>query len=112
MFLNFIGHLVQRILGAGEEILLRVNHIGQGFGVFGYGGYIGNASDINAAVAYKNADPGRLCTPDHRRFERAHIPNHRTFTGDDFEGDVAISNSANTRTYGFHGLFAGVGVSF
>ncbi|NGX43727.1 MAG: hypothetical protein K940chlam7_02027, partial [Chlamydiae bacterium] len=43
------------------------------------------------------------------------VPNHRTFVGNDFTNgkkDAAISTSSNTRTFGFHGLLAGMSVSF
>ena len=40
------------------------------------------------------------------------IPNHRTFGATDDAAGHAQSTSPNTRTYGFHGFFAGLGMSF
>ena len=41
------------------------------------------------------------------------IPNHRTFSGDNVEiNEIAYSDSASTRTWGSHGLFAGVQIGF
>lgn len=40
------------------------------------------------------------------------VPNARTFMGDQFATQAALSTSANTRTFGFHGLLVGADVSF
>lgn len=40
------------------------------------------------------------------------IPNHRVFSGEDKGAEASHSSSPSTRTLGFHGLFAGLMLSF
>ena len=60
----------------------------------------GNGSSISILVGYE--------------FKAWHnIPNHRTFTGSgDDLGETAYSDSSSTRTWGTHGLVAGLQIGF
>jgi hypothetical protein len=60
ILLNNLFHLVLSVLRAGEQIVLHVGHMGQGFGIFPDSGHIRNPSNIDAAVADKDANPGFL----------------------------------------------------
>jgi hypothetical protein len=53
-------HLVLGVLGAGEQVVLHMDHIGQGGGIFPDRRDIGHPADIDAAVADKDPDAGGL----------------------------------------------------
>lgn len=44
--------------------------------------------------------------------EWRNLPNHRTFSGRQFDFEDGIASPANIRTIGFHGLMAGAGFTF
>ena len=60
MLLDHLHHLGLGVLGAGEEVGLGVLHVGDVLGVFHDGRDIGHPADVEAAVADKDPDPGRL----------------------------------------------------
>ena len=47
----------QPVLGAGIEVVLSVDHVGQGGGVLGHRRHVQEAPDVGAAVAYEGAYP-------------------------------------------------------
>ena len=49
-----------RVLGAGEEIVLHIDHVGEGLGVIPHPGHVHDAADVDAAVADEHPDPGEF----------------------------------------------------
>ncbi len=62
VLLDDLFHLILGILRAGKQILLGMDHVGQGFGIFGYPFDIHHAGDVHPAVTDENPYPGVLIT--------------------------------------------------
>ncbi len=63
VLLDFFLDFLLGVLAAGEEILIREDHVGQPFGISLDGRHIDHAADVDAAVADKYTD-ARLLTGD------------------------------------------------
>ncbi len=62
LFLDDILHLFLGILGAGEKIILYMDHMGEGSGIFPDSRNISHPADIDTAVTDKNPHPNILST--------------------------------------------------
>ena len=60
VLLDGVQDLVLGVGGAGEEVLVREDHAGQGGGVFRQFRHVDDPADVDAAVADKDAHPGGL----------------------------------------------------
>ena len=60
MLFDGVQDLILGVGGAGEQVLVREDHAGQGGGVFGQDRHVDDPADIDPAVADKDAHPGGL----------------------------------------------------
>ncbi len=57
LLLDHLAHLDGRILGAGEEVVRGIDHVGQGLGVLHDGRDVDHAADVDPAVADEDPRP-------------------------------------------------------
>ena len=58
VFLDDPGHVDLGVLGAGEQVVFHVGHVGQRLGVFRQLRHVDDAADVDAAVADEHPDAG------------------------------------------------------
>ncbi len=56
LFQDDFFNLFLGILGTGEQVVFHMDYIGQGGGIIPHRRHIGNAPDVNPAIAYKDTD--------------------------------------------------------
>ena len=52
------------VLGAGEEVVLHIDHVGEALGVLPHRRHVHDAADVDAAVAHEDPDPGEFFRAD------------------------------------------------
>ena len=68
VFLDDFGHIDLGVLGAGEQVVFHVRHVGQRPGIFRQLRHADDAADVDAAVADEHPDAGSIFRPDVFRF--------------------------------------------